>query len=128
MHMKTFCSARAVGIVELFIHDDIKLLIIGSAHIHVRTGAMHDVFQTCGSDVRFFVTGRGLVVYLPHTNMAAYVLIRVLFVSLVAYVCNSSPANVVLLLTDDQDLMLGGTTPMTFTNSFLQVNNIATMP
>ena len=60
--------------------------------------------------------------------MAAYVLIRVLLVSLVAYVCNSSPANVVLLLTDDQDLMLGGTTPMTFTKSFLQVNNVTTMP
>ena len=60
--------------------------------------------------------------------MAAYVLIRVLLASLVAYVCNSSPANIVLLLTDDQDLMLGGTTPMTFTKSFLQVKNIATMP
>ena len=60
--------------------------------------------------------------------MAAYVLIRVLLVSLAAYVCNSSPANVVLLLTDDQDLMLGGTTPMTFTKSFLQVNNVTTMP
>ena len=60
--------------------------------------------------------------------MAAYVLIRVLLVSLAAYVFNSSPANVVLLLTDDQDLLLGGTTPMTFTKSFLQVNNVTTMP
>ena len=56
--------------------------------------------------------------------MAAYVLIRVLLVSLAAYVCNSSPANIVLLLTDDQDLMLGGTAPMTFTKSFLQVSKL----
>ena len=34
---------------------------------------------------------------------------------------SSGPANVVLLLTDDQDLLLGGTTPMRFTKSLLQV-------
>ena len=56
--------------------------------------------------------------------MAGYVLIQVLVVSLVACMCNSSPANIVLLLTDDQDLMLGGTAPMTFTKSFLQVSKL----
>jgi len=58
--------------------------------------------------------------------MAGYVVIQVLVVSLVACMCNSSrrPANIVLLLTDDQDLMLGGTAPMTFTKSFLQVSKL----
>lgn len=43
-------------------------------------------------------------------------------VSLLVCVYGSSgPANVVLLLTDDQDLLLGGTTPMRFTKSLLQV-------
>lgn len=43
-------------------------------------------------------------------------------VSLLVCVYGSSgPANVVLLLNDDQDLLLGGTTPMVFTKTFLQV-------
>ena len=42
--------------------------------------------------------------------------------------CHCKPPNVILLLTDDQDLMLGGNTPMPYTRQFLssggaQLNN-----
>ena len=42
--------------------------------------------------------------------------------------CRCSPPNIFLLLTDDQDLMLGGNTPMSFTRTFMseggaQLNN-----
>ena len=57
------------------------------------------------------------------TAMAVRWLASVLVaVSLLVCVYGSSgPANVVLLLTDDQDLLLGGTTPMDFTKTLLQV-------
>lgn len=57
------------------------------------------------------------------TDMAVRWLNSVLVgVSLLVCVYGSSgPANVVLLLNDDQDLLLGGTTPMVFTKTFLQV-------
>ena len=36
IHMKTFCSARAVGVLELFIHDVIKLLRFCAYHMYVQ--------------------------------------------------------------------------------------------
>ena len=57
------------------------------------------------------------------TDMAVRWLASVLVAAslLVCVYGSSGPANVVLLLTDDQDLLLGGTTPMSFTKALLQV-------
>lgn len=64
------------------------------------------------------------VLYTILTDMAVRWLDSVLVVWVSLLVCvygSSGPANVVLLLNDDQDLLLGGTTPMVFTKTFLQV-------
>lgn len=50
-----------------------------------------------------------------HSLQATCTLLAALFC-----VCVCKQANIVLLLTDDQDLLLGGMTPMAFTHSFMQ--------
>ena len=59
---------------------------------------------------------------------ALEVLVRVLVVAGLLAFCRSKPPNVFLLLTDDQDLMLGGNTPLPYTRAFMseggaQLNN-----
>ena len=47
-------------------------------------------------------------------------MLQFLVVSLLVCACSCKPPNIILLLTDDQDLLLGGMSPMTFTHSLLE--------
>lgn len=60
------------------------------------------------------------IVELAACAMASLPLLQFALLAVSASICSSKTPNIVLLLTDDQDLLLGGMTPMPFTRNFME--------